>query len=378
MKKYLMTPGPTPVPPRVLQAMHRPMIHHRSQEYGKLLGEVTEGLRYVLQTRNDILVFSSSGTGGMEAAVVNLLSPKDRILIISTGVFGERFVKIAERFGIDVETIRVEWGQAVDPALVSKKLGKSRGIKAVFATLMETSTGVTNDIQAIGEIVSKYPAVLVVDAVSGLGCEELRTDAWGVDVVISASQKGLMTPPGLSLMSISPKAWKLVQEAKLPRFYWDLRRYREFLGRPSPQNPYTPAVSLIYGLREALKMIREEGLAKVLRRHERLAASTRACMKALGLELFAEARPANGLTAVKVPQGVDGLDLLKTLQRYGVTAAGGQERLRGKIFRVAHMGYIDISHVIGSLKALERSLPELGYSVESGVGVRAARMGWKE
>lgn len=371
MKKYLLTPGPTPVPERVLLASAQPIIHHRTPECGQVLSEDIEGLKYVFQTKNDLFIFAASGTGAMEACVVNLLSPQDKVLIVNTGAFGRRWVNITKLFGIEPEVIEYPWGRIANPKDVEKKLKEIPGIKAVFTQSTETSTGVVNDIQTIGKIVAKTEAVLVVDAVSGLGGQELNTDEWNVDVVAGGSQKGLMLPPGLAFVSISQKAWKLVENSKLPKFYWDFKAYKKFL-EEKKQTPYTSAVSLLLGLQEALRMIKEEGLEQILQRHAILASATRKAVEALGLELFAEA-PCNVVTAVKVPEGVDGVKLVKMMrEEYGVGIAGGQREYKGKIFRIAHLGYMDRFDVIIGLSALEIALSKLGYKIEVGKGIAAA------
>ncbi len=375
MRKYLLIPGPTPIPPQVSKAMQRPMIGHRSPEYGEILKRVVGNLKYVFQTENDVLIFSSSGTGGMEASIVNLLSPGDKVIALASGVFGERFIKILESFGVEAIPLRCEWGEIIDPKLVAKELDRNREIKAVFATLVETSTGVVNDIKSLGKICRERKTLLVVDAVSGLGVEELRTDGWGVDVVISASQKGLMTPPGLSFISISQRAWEARETSRIYRFYWDFKTYKESFEKG--QSSYTPPVSLIFGLDEALKMIREEGVEKVWERQKRLAKATREGVKGLGLELLAKGNFSNGVTAAKVPENIDGLELLKVLrERYGVTLAGGQERLKGKIFRIGHMGYIQFKDILVALGAIEEVLLSLGHRLKRGEAIRKAREVW--
>ncbi|MCK4649288.1 alanine--glyoxylate aminotransferase family protein [bacterium] len=372
MKKYLLIPGPTPIPPRVSKAMQKPMIGHRSPEYSEILKRVVENLKYLFQTENDILLFSSSGTGGMEASIVNLLSPGDKAIVLASGAFGERFVKILESFGVEVISLRCEWGAIIDPKLVARELDRNRDIKAVFATLVETSTGVVDDIKSLGKICRERKVLLVVDAVSGLGVEELKTDDWGVDVAISASQKGLMTPPGLSFISISERAWEAAQTSRIYRFYWDFKTYREFLEKEQP--PYTPPVSLVFGLDEALKMIREAGREKLWERQKKLAKATREGVKRLGLELLARGSFSNGVTAIKVPENIDGLELLKVLrEKYGVTLAGGQERLKGKIFRIGHMGYIQFKDILIALGALEKALLSLGHRLKKGEAVKRAK-----
>ena len=371
MKRYLLTPGPTPVPERVLLAAAQPVIHHRTPEAGQVLSEVVEGLKYVFQTKNDIFIFAASGTGAMEACVVNLLSPQDKVLVVNAGAFGRRWVNIIESFGIKPEVIEYPWGRAAKPRDVEKKLKDIPGIKAVFTQLTETSTGVVHDIETIGRIVGGTEAILVVDAVSGLGGQEMKTDEWNVDVVAGGSQKGLMLPPGLAFVSISQKAWKLVENSKLPKYYWDFKAYKKFFDEKR-ETPYTSAVSLLFGLQESLRIIKEEGLEKILRRHAILALATRAGVEATGLELFAEA-PSNVVTAVKVPEGIDGLRLVKMMrEEYGVGIEGGQREYKGKIFRIAHLGYMDRFDVIIGLSALEIGLSRLGYKIEVGIGIGAA------
>jgi aspartate aminotransferase-like enzyme len=319
MKNRLMTPGPVPVPPDSLLAMAQPMIHHRTEKFEKVMAEIPDALKYVFQTKNEVILLSASSTGAMESAVVNLLSPDDKALVVGGGKFGERWAELCEAYGIDYDFIEVEYGKAVDPQRVEDKLNADPSIKCVYATLCETSTGVAHDIESLGEIVSKFEnTLLVVDAVSGLGAVDLQTDNWHVDVVVTGSQKGLMAPPGLAFISLNDQAWEAVEKAKLPRYYFDLRKARESLA--TNQTPFTCSISLILALRESLVKIREEGLENVLARHARLAEATRAGVKALGLELFASA-PSNALTAVKVPEGVDGKKLVKFIEdKYGVTS----------------------------------------------------------
>jgi len=370
-KKYLLTPGPTSVPSEVLLTMSQPIIHHRTTEYRKIFTKVNEELKYLFQTTSDVLIFSSSGTGAMEGAVSNLLSPNDQALVVKGGKFGERFAEICTAYGVEVIPIDVVWGEAVDPKKIESKLAENPNIKAVFTTLCETSTGVVNDIESIGNIVAKSRAVLVIDAISGLGAMEYKPDLWHVDVTVGCSQKGLMLPPGLSFVSLSEAGWKLVEGSKLPKYYFSFLKAREGVGGGEP--PFTPAVSLIIGLNKALEMIREEGIESVWKRHSRLATAIRAAMKALGLELFAPRAPADAVTAVKVPIGVDGALLVKKMsEKYGMTIAGGQDHLKGKIFRIATLGYADTFDAISVLGALEMTLSELGYEIELGTAVRAA------
>ena len=370
-KKYLLTPGPTSVPPEVLLAMSQPIIHHRTQEYRQIFAEVNEGLKYLFQTANDVLIFSSSGTGAMEAAVCNLLSPKDKALVVRGGKFGERFGEICAAYGIEVVPVDVVWGESVEPEEIESKLALYPDIKAVFTTLCETSTGVVTDIESIGKIVAKHSAVLVVDAISGLGAMEYKPDLWQVDVTVGSSQKGLMLPPGLSFVSLSKRGWKLVAESQLPKYYFSFAAARK--AALGGESPFTPAISLIIGLNRALQMIKKEGIENTWERHSRLAAAVRAGVKALKLELFAPRAPANAVTAVKVPQEIDGTLLIKKMsEKYGMTIAGGQDHLKGKIFRIATLGYADTFDVISVLSALAMTLSELGYEVELGAAVKAA------
>jgi aspartate aminotransferase-like enzyme len=370
-KNYLLTPGPTPLPPEICQAMAKPIIHHRTPQFQSILKEVSEGLKYVFQTLSDVFILASSGTGAMEAAVVNLLSGGDSVIVVEAGKFGERWTEICRNYGINCEIIKVSWGSAVDPSEIERKLKANPKIKAVFTTLCETSTGVTNDIQAIGQVVRNSAAVLVVDAISGLGAIDLKTDAWSCDVVVSGSQKGLMLPPGLGFISLSPKAEKLMESAKCPRYYFDLKVAKKALAKTD--TPFTPAINLIIALAEALRKIKRDGLENIFLRHRKMAEATRAAVEALGLDLFAPKAASDVVTAVVVPQGIDGEKLVKTMRdTYGVTIAGGQAELKGKVFRIAHMGYIEEFDIILGISCLEKVLKQMGYSFELGSGVKAA------
>ena len=309
MKKRLFTPGPTPVPEDVLLEMAKPIIHHRTPEFIKISEEVEDNLKYLFQTKNPVLTLASSGTGAMEAAVSNILSSGEKALVVKAGKFGERFEEICNAYGVDVVPLDVEWGKAVKPESIEEILKREKGIKAVLTTLCETSTGVLTDVEAIGRIVSKFPeTVLVVDAVSSLGAVSCQTDAWNLDVVVTGSQKALMLPPGLSFLSISEKAWQKIEKSNSPRYYFDLKKYRKSLEKFD--FPFTPAVSLMIGLRKSLSLIREEGMENIVKRHKILASATREAIKALGLQLLSE-KPADSLTAVKVPIGIDGAELTK-------------------------------------------------------------------
>lgn len=370
-KDYLLTPGPTPVPPEVLEAMARPIIHHRTPQFQTILKEVEEDLKYVFQTKNDVLIFCSSGTGAMEGSVSNLLSPGDKAIVVRGGKFGERWGELCDGYGIEFIPIDVESGKAVDPQEIKKILEKDDGrIKAVYTTLCETSTGVAIDIQEIAKVTKDSQAVLVVDAISALGAVPIKTDEWGIDVLVSGSQKGLMIPPGLAFVSLSQKAWDLVSKSTLPKYYFDFKAHKKSI--KENDTPYTPAVNLIIGLNEALKIIKKDGLENVINRHRKHAEAVRGTMKALGLELFAPLAYSDAVTAVKVPQGIEGEKLVKTMRdKYGVGIAGGQSELKGKIFRIATMGYITATDLKACIDTLETVLSEMGYKFERGAGVKA-------
>jgi aspartate aminotransferase-like enzyme len=354
-KQYLMIPGPTPVPERVMRAMHREMINHRGNEFVRILGDVTSGVKQCLKTKNDLFIMPSSGTGGMEAAVVNVLSEGDPVLVLNIGAFGMRFANILRAYRADVDELKFERGKAADPEAVERKL-KEKKYKAVFLQQNETSTGVLNNVKALTDVIRKYDCLIVVDAVSGLIASDLRTDEWGIDVVVAASQKAFMLPPGLSFVSVSHKAWEYYGNSKMPKFYWDFNFMRKFAEKG--QNPFTPPVSLYYGMEEALKMIEEEGLENVFERHKKLRDITRAGLRGLGLKLLAEDEVASrAVTSVFPPDGVNADDLRKKVKdRFGVVLAGGQEELKGKIFRVGHLGYCCETDIIVALKAIQDCL----------------------
>ena len=367
----LLTPGPTPLPPEVREALGRPIIHHRTSQYRALFKRALQGMQTVMQTSNPVVCLTSSGTGAMEAAVANLLSPGDTAIVILGGKFAERWEKLCKVYGIKTVTIPIAYGEAVKPETVAEALKANPEATAVFATLCETSTGVVHDIPAIAAITRQSPAVLVVDAISGLLADECRTDEWGIDVVVTGSQKGLMLPPGLAFLSLNQRAWRLLEESTTPRFYTDLRLYRKSLA--DDDTPFTSAVSTVIALDEALKLILRSGVAGMLQRIALLAQATRAGVQALGLSLFA-ARPSNGVTAVKVPAGIEGKQLTTLmLERGNVMVAGGQGEMEGKIFRIAHLGYIGPEDILAALGALEVALNELGHKVPSGKAVQAAQ-----
>ncbi len=371
-KKYLLAPGPTQVPPEVLLRMAHPMIHHRSPDFTPIMEEVSAGLKWLFQTGNDVLIMAASGTGAMEGSVSNFLSPGDKVITVNGGKFGERWGKICKAYGVNAIEIKVEWGESVDTAIISDHLKKDPSIKAVYVQASETSTGVAHDVRTIGEIVKNYPdTMLVVDAITALGVFDIKPDEWGIDILITGSQKALMLPPGLAFASVSEKAWKMNGTAKCPRFYFDFKKERDNIKKNT--TAYTPAVSLIIGLQQVIRTLREEGLENIFARHRLLATATREGMKGFGLELLPKTSPSDAVTAVKAPEGFDGQQIYKRLrERHGITAAGGQDHLKGRIFRISHMGYCDKFDVITAIAATEMVLKEMGYPGELGSGLKRA------
>ena len=350
----LLSPGPTPVPPDVLKALGRPLFHHRTPQYQKLFREVSENLKRVFRTEHPVYTFTASGTGAMEAAIVNFHSPGDPILVVDAGKFGERFWRIAKAYGLQVEILKAEYGEVVTAEQIETAVRKNPNVKSICLQLCETSTGVVFDLQEIGKRLKGKSPLLIVDAISGLGADRLETDAWGMDLVISGSQKGLMLPPGLAFLSVSPKAKERMKQAKLPRFYFDLSLYEKALS--DWDTPFTPAISLVVALREALRRIEKEGLDPMLKRSESLARYTRERLERLGFELFAK-RPSNGVTAVKVPEGIDGEALAESVrEKEGITIAGGQGEMKGKVIRIAHMGFIRKKDIDRGIAALKKAL----------------------
>jgi serine---pyruvate transaminase len=371
-KKYLLAPGPTPVPPEALLAMAMPIIHHRAPDFIPVLDSAKKGLQWLYQTKNDVLILCSTGTGGMVGSVNNFLNPGDEVLVVNGGKFGERWTKICQAYGMKVTELVVEWGHAVKPEHVEEALKKNAKIKAVFVQYTETSTGVNHDVKTLAGIVKKTDALFVVDAISALVAHDIRTDEWGIDVMIGGSQKGIMLPPGLAFVSVSDKAWKMADAAKTPKFYFNFKKERENLSKN--QTTWTSPVSLIIGLNAAIKMLQDEGLENVFKRHERLAKATRGGAAALNLPLFPKENPSLSLTAIEAPAGVDGQAIYKDLRvKYGITGAGGQDKLKGKIFRIAHLGYADTFDVITAIAGIEMVLKGLGHPVKLGTGVAAAQ-----
>jgi aspartate aminotransferase-like enzyme len=373
-KQFLMIPGPTPVPESVLLAMAKHPIGHRSPEFSAILKEVFEDLKWLFQTKEDVFIYTSSGTGAMEAAIYNLVNPGDKVLCLIIGNFGARWAKIAQGKGAIVEKLEVEWGKAIDPAALKKVLDAdtNKEIKFVTLTHNETSTGVTNDVKALNEIIQKHGAISIVDGITSIGAIPMKMDKWGVDVVVSGSQKGFMIPPGLAFLACSKKAWKAYEQCKNPGFYFNFGAYKK--NQAKDTTPYTPAVSLIIALHEAMKMLREEGLDNLYLRHARLACGLRAAIKAMGLKLFVEDDmiASAAITAILPPDGISVADIRKTLkQDFDLVVADGQEQVKGKIFRMGHLGFASERDMIAAVGALEMTLQKLGYKVKPGVGISA-------
>ena len=373
LKRYLLAPGPTPVPAEILLSMAAPIIHHRSPDFLPVLDSAKKGLQWLYQTKNDVLILSSTGTGGMVGAAKNFFNQGDEVLVVNGGKFGERWTKICQAYGLKVEEIVVEWGYAVKPEEVEERLKKNKNLKGVFVQASETSTGVYHDIQTLSSIVRKYEDTLfVVDAISALVAHDLRTDEWGIDIMVGGSQKGVMLPPGIAFVSVSEKAWKKAETSNIPKFYFNFKKERENLAKN--QTNFTSPVTLIIGLNAGLKMLQAEGLENVFKRHERLALATRKAVQAIGLELYPKESPANSVTAIMTPPGIDGQAVYKNLrEKYGITAAGGQDRAKGKIFRIAHLGYADRFDIIMAIAGIEMVLKGMGYPVTLGTGVAVAQ-----
>lgn len=374
-EQFLLLPGPTPIPDRVLKAMSKPMINHRGPEFKDILFEVTEGVKKLYKTKNNVLIYPSSGTGVMEASVVNFLSPGDKVLAITIGIFGQRFANIARNFGADVDELSFEMGTAADPQMVAERIKKdiNKEIKAVLITHNETSTGVFNDIKLIKEAIGDHPALIIVDAVSSLAALELEMDEWGLDVVVSGSQKAFMIPPGLGFIAFNDRALKAHQEAKMPKFYWDISLGLKYLEKG--QTPFTPAVSLFYGLQESLQMMLDEGLESILNRHLNYRKIVRSSVKAMGLELLApDSNASTAVTSVVAPETIGANKIRKVmLDEFNIALAGGQQSLEGTVFRIGHLGYVRELDLLSVLAALEITLVKLGFDLELGLGVKKAQ-----
>jgi serine---pyruvate transaminase len=375
-KRYLLTPGPTPVPPDVLAAISQPVVHHRGPDFKPVYERTLARLREVFRTERDVLLFGAAGTGAMESAVANLCSPAERALVVSAGHFGERWRAIASAYGAEVEALEYAWGEIPSADDVAARLEELGGAKAVFLTHSETSTGVVCDLQALAGAANEHGALSVVDAVSSLGAVPLETDAWGVDVVVSGSQKALMTPPGLAMVSVSERAW--ADRGESARFYFDWERTRK--GQSTLDAPFTPPVSLVAGLDVALGILLDQGLEAVFDRHVRLGRACREGAKAMGLELFSPDEDRSAVvTAIRAPDGIDATELVRGLRdRFGITIANGQATLKGKIFRIGHIGYFDVFDITTALAAVELVLADLGAEIERGVAVTRALEAYEE
>jgi aspartate aminotransferase-like enzyme len=374
MNKYrLMSPGPTPIPPEVSAAGALPIIHHRTPEFGEVFTRVNENLKRVFLTESDVFTYAASGTGAFEGAIQNLFSPGDKVLVVNNGNFGNRWVKMSRAFGLEVTELKYDWGVKADNDEVADALSRDPQTKAAMCVLSETSTGTVNDIEGFARATENV--VSVVDAVSGLGACPLRTDEWGLDVVVAGSQKALMTPPGLGFVSASERAMRAHQEARMPRYYFDWTAARKAYAKNPPQTAWTPAVSVIIQLDIALQQLLEEGLENVFERHVLLGRAARAGIKGMGLKLFGPDEDMNSaVTAAHIPEGVDGKQLVRLMFReHGIQVAGGQGPMEGRIFRIGHCGYFDSYDIIATIAAAELALESLDYPVELGRGVGAAQ-----
>jgi aspartate aminotransferase-like enzyme len=377
-KRYLMTPGPTPVPPEVLDALAEPMIHHRGRDFRETYGRCLERLRYVYRTQHDVLLYTSSGTGGFESAVANLTSPDDRVLVVSAGNFGERWAAMTRAYRAEVVHLRLAWGDTPEPEDVRSALAEAGDVRAVYLVHSETSTGVVADVQALAAVSREAGALVVVDAISSLGAVPVETDAWGIDVVVAGSQKALMCPPGLAFVSVSPAALAAAARSSSPRYVLDWERTRS--AQAKLDAPFTPAVSIVNALDVALGLLLDEGLEAAFERHARLGRACREGVKAMGLELFSPDDDRSAVvTAIRAPDGIDSADVVAALRdRFGITIAGGQGELKGKIFRIGHIGWFDIFDITTSLAALELVLADAGADVERGVAVTRALESYAE
>ncbi|HAV21908.1 MAG TPA: aminotransferase [Bacteroidetes bacterium] len=377
MKKRLFTPGPTPVPENVMLKMAEPIIHHRHPEFTEILTRVNQNLQYLFQTGQPVLTLASSGTGGVESTFVSLFSPGDTLISVNGGKFGERWVKMPKALGLNVIEVKVEWGKAPTPDQILAALQAHPDAKAVYLTHSETSTGTATDVKTLSRVIRENSEALVcVDGITAIGAHEFRFDEWGIDACVTGSQKGLMIPPGLAFVAVSPRAVKAMETSTLPKFYFDLRK--SLKSYEKNDTPWTPAISLIIGVDAALQMIRSEGIENIWRRHERLANALREGVKAIGLKLFSDS-PSYAVTPVWVPSGIDWKTINKTLKnKYGITIAGGQDDYAGKIFRISHLGYYDELDMVTMISALELTLKECGFEFELGAGIRAAEASFVE
>lgn len=372
MKRLLMTPGPTPVAPETQLAMAQPILHHRAPAFMEIMAQVREDLKYLFETEQEVLMFAATGTGAMEGAVANTLSPGDTAMVVEGGKFGERWTELCKVYGIKVDLMKIDWGYAADPQEVVRRLDANPAIKAVFVQANETSTGVQHPVKELAAITKSRPGtILVVDAISALGGYPLPMDEWGIDILVAGSQKAMMLPPGLAFAALSPKAWEFVKTSTCPKYYFDFAK--QLKSQQKNQTAYTSAVTLTMGLQQVMGWIREKGLDKIYAHNRKLSLATKAAVKAMGLELFAKQNPSDVLTAVQAPAGIDGQQVVAKMREKGIWIAGGQAQAKGKIFRIAHMGYIDEQDLLGTIGALELVLNDLGYKVELGSGLKAAQ-----
>lgn len=370
-KEFLMIPGPTPVPDNVLRKMSIPMINHRGKEFAQILKNVTDKMKKVYLTDGDVILLTSSGSGGMESAVVNFLSPGDKAIFCVTGAFGDRWAKMGQVYGADVIRLEVPYGEGITLDKIEDALKKNPGVKAVYITHNETSTAITNDLSQVGKLAHSYGAIVVVDAVSSLGAIELRMDDWELDVIVTASQKALLTPPGIAFVAVSDRAWELNKCAKMPRFYFNLGEAKKMAA--NGETPFTPAVSQVFAIDTALDLLLSEGLENAWKRHKILSKATREGVKALGLKLFAkEEFASNAVTGVYPPENISADELRRKVKDRGVTLAGGQGPLKGKIFRIGHIGYIADTDIIVTLSVIGETLKEMGYNIDPTLGVKKA------
>ncbi|TDI89194.1 MAG: alanine--glyoxylate aminotransferase family protein [Candidatus Dadabacteria bacterium] len=372
MKKYVFTPGPVPVPSEVLIEMAKPIIHHRTAEFEEIFAEVREGLKYIYDTKQEVFILAASGTGAMEASVANTLSTGDKVLVVNSGKFGERWGKICRAYGVEVQEIMVEWGKEVDPADIEKALNDDPSIKAVLTQASETSTGVKHPIKEIAEITNKRDGIIqIVDGITGVGVFEIEFDNWGIDVLVGGSQKAFMLPPGLSFAAMSEKAWKFYESSNLPKFYFDFKPALKNAEKNT--TTFTPAVTLIVGLAAVLKRFTAEGRENMHKRHARLALATREAMKAIGLELFVQDTPSSALTTVIAPPEIGAAKVIAGLRdEFGITVAGGQDQAKGKIFRISHIGDIGKTDTLSIIAAIESVLNQLGYKFDFGAATKKA------
>lgn len=372
MKKYVFTPGPVPVPSEVLIEMAKPIIHHRTAEFEEIFAEVREGLKYIYDTKQEVFILAASGTGAMEASVANTLSTGDKVLVVNSGKFGERWGKICRAYGVEVQEIMVEWGKEVDPADIEKALNDDPSIKAVLTQASETSTGVKHPIKEIAEITNKRDGVIqIVDGITGVGVFEIEFDNWGIDVLVGGSQKAFMLPPGLSFAAMSEKAWKFYESSNLPKFYFDFKPALKNAEKNT--TTFTPAVTLIVGLAAVLKRFTAEGRENMHKRHAKLALATREAMGAIGLEPFVQDTPSSALTIITAPPEIGAAKVIAALRdEFGITVAGGQDQAKGKIFRISHIGDIGKTDTLSIIAAIESVLNQLGYKFDFGAATKKA------